>query len=327
MSLARPPLICLMGPTAAGKTDLAIELAEARGCELVSVDSALVYRGLDIGSAKPSYPHHLIDVRDPLEIYSAADFAMDANRLAAEITARGRTPLFVGGSMLYFKAFLEGLAEVPAAVPEIRREIEAEAATQGWPQLHAQLAEVDPVAAARIHPNHSRRIGRALEVYRSSGTTLTQWQAQTSDLPLPSEHYRVIQMAICPSDRAALHQRIHLRLKQMIAEGLLDEVRILFECEKLHRDLPAIRAVGYYQLWRHLEGEYSLAEAVERAEAATRQMAKRQLTWLRKWPDLAWILTDDQGNLTAATESEDSAGLIGEKPIQWALSYLDNVPV
>jgi tRNA dimethylallyltransferase len=182
----RPLLICLMGPTASGKTDLAIELAQARNCELVSVDSALVYRSLDIGSAKPEFPHHLVDIRDPLDAYSAADFAADAHRLAGEITARGRTPLLVGGTMLYFKAFLEGLADMPAADPDIRREIEAEAELHGWPSLHARLAEVDPESAARIHTNHSQRLGRALEVYRASGVTMTEWQSRQGSLPLPS---------------------------------------------------------------------------------------------------------------------------------------------
>jgi len=327
VACAKPPLICLMGPTASGKTDLAIELAQARNCELVSVDSALVYRGLDIGSAKPDYPHHLVDIRDPLEAYSAADFAADAHRLAAEITARGRTPLLVGGTMLYFKAFLEGLADMPAADPDIRREIETEAQRHGWPHLHARLGEVDPESAARIHPNHSQRLGRALEVYRASGITMTQWQSRQGGLPLPGEQYRIIQIAICPGDRAELHRRISLRFTQMMAAGLLDEVRALYGRGDLHADLPAMRAVGYRQLWQHLAGECSLEDAVASAEAATRQLAKRQLTWLRKWPGLSWIYTDEAGNLATGAQS-DLAGIeMAEKPIQLILNYVDNAPL
>ena len=327
MSAPKPLLICLMGPTASGKTDLAIELAAARNCELVSVDSALVYRGLDIGSAKPDYPHHLVDIRDPLEAYSAADFAADAHQLAADITARGRTPLFVGGTMLYFKAFLEGLADMPAADPDIRREIEAEAGRYGWPALHARLAEVDPESAARIHPNHSQRLGRALEVYRASGVTMTEWQSRQGSLPLPAQRYRIIQIAICPGDRAELHRRISVRFTQMMAAGLLDEVRSLYQRGDLHPDLPALRAVGYRQLWRHLAGECSLEEAVAGAEAATRQLAKRQLTWLRKWPDLNWIVTDEAGNLAAGQQSDLAGSKMGEKPIQVALNYIDKAPL
>jgi tRNA dimethylallyltransferase len=323
----KPLLICLMGPTASGKTDLAIELAQARNCELVSVDSALVYRGLDIGSAKPDYPHHLVDMRDPAEAYSAADFAADAHRLAAEISARGRTPLFVGGSMLYFKAFLEGLAEMPAADPDIRREIEAEAALHGWPQLHARLEELDPASAARIHPNHSQRLGRALEVYRASGITMTEWQSRQSRLPLPGAKYRIIQLAICPSDRAELHRRISIRFTQMLEDGLVQEVQALYERGDLTPDLPAIRAVGYRQLWQHLAGECSLEAAVASAEAATRQLAKRQLTWLRKWPGLNWIYTDEVGNLAAPRESDSAERGSGHDPIGLALNYFDKAPL
>ncbi len=327
MADSKPHLICLMGPTASGKTDLAIELARVRNCELVSVDSALVYRGLDIGSAKPEYPHHLVDIRDPGEVYSAAEFAADAHQLVGEITARGRTPLFVGGTMLYFKAFLEGLADMPAADPEIRREIEAEAELQGWPSLHARLAEVDPESAARIHPNHSQRLGRALEVYRASGVTMTEWQSQQGSLPLPAARYRITQIAICPGDRIELHRRISIRFTQMMAAGLLDEVRELYVRGDLHPDLPAMRAVGYRQMWQHLAGEWSLEDAVARAEAATRQLAKRQLTWLRKWPDLNWIYTHEEGNLAAGRESDLVGNGKGEKPLQLALNYLDKAPL
>ena len=328
----KPLLLCLMGPTASGKTDLAIALAEARNCELVSVDSALVYRGLDIGAAKPDYPHHLVDIRDPAQAYSAADFAADARRLVADISARGRTPLLVGGTMLYFKAFLEGLADMPAADPAIRREIEAQAAEHGWPWLHAQLARVDPEAAARIHPNHSQRLGRALEVFRASGIPLSQWQREESPRELPGERYRVVQLAICPADRAVLHRRIAARFEQMLAAGLLQEVRGLYQRGDLHPGLPAIRAVGYRQLWQHLAGECSLEEAVARAIAATRQLAKRQLTWLRKWPDLHWLPTDAAGNLLAGTESDTGLGAAlparsGQIPLEAVLNYLDSAPL
>ena len=330
MNLAKPLLICLMGPTASGKTDLAIELAERRDCELISVDSALVYRGLDIGSAKPDYPHHLIDILDPSQVYSAAEFVADATRVAADIVARGKTPLLVGGTMLYFKAFLEGLAEMPAADPAIRAQIEAQAAAHGWPHIHAQLAAVDPKSAARIHPNHSQRLSRALEVYRASGVTLTDWHgkqgagAARSD---PFECYRVVQLAICPVDRAVLHQRIAWRYGHMMEAGLLEEVRQLWRREDLHRDLPAVRAVGYRQLWRHLDGEYSLDEAVRKAVAATRQLAKRQLTWLRKWPDLGWIFTDRAGNFPESGLSDGTVELVDQKSVSQALNYLDRSPL
>jgi tRNA dimethylallyltransferase len=323
----KPLLICLLGPTASGKTDLAIELAGARDCELVSVDSALVYRGLDIGSAKPSYPHHLVDIRDPAQVYSAADFAADAHRLAADISGRGRIPLLVGGSMLYFKAFLEGLAAMPPANDEIRREVEAEAAIYGWPRLHARLAEVDPHAAGRIHPNHSQRLGRALEVYLNSGTTMTEWQRQQSRRPLPAAKYRVVQMAICPQDREVLHRRISSRFERMMAAGLLAEVAGLFRRGDLNADLPAIRAVGYRQIWQYLAGECSLEVAVDNAVAATRQLAKRQLTWLRKWQNLNWLYTDEAGNLIAPRESQSGVQISGQKPIEGALNYLDRPPI
>lgn len=327
MADTRPPLICLMGPTAAGKTDLAIALAQARNCELISVDSALVYRGLDIGSAKPAYPHHLVDIRDPAQPYSAADFAADAHRLAAEITRRGRIPLLVGGTMLYFRAFLEGLAEMPPADPDIRRQIEAEAATHGWPWLHARLAEVDPESARRIHPNHSQRLGRALEVYRASAVTMTEWQARQAAESLPADQYRIVQIAICPLDRAVLHRRIALRFEQMMAAGLLEEVRGLYLRGDLGADLPAIRAVGYRQLWRHLAGECTLASAVTNATAATRQLAKRQLTWLRKWPGLNWIYTDAAGNPAGQGGSYPAGAETGQKSIELALNYLDRPPL
>ena len=316
-----------MGPTASGKTDLAIEIAQAIDCELVSVDSALVYEGLDIGSAKPDYPHHLVDIRQPNEVYCVADFVADAGRLAAEITARGKVPLFVGGTMMYFKAFLDGLADMPVADPAVRRDIEAEACRLGWPHIHAQLAEIDPQSAARIHPNHSQRLCRALEVYRSSGTTMSEWQARqraSESVQLPGDIYRVVQLAICPHDRKVLHSRIAQRFEIMMRAGMLQEVADLHARSGLHADLPAIRAVGYRQLWGYLEREYSLDEGVTKAIAATRQLAKRQLTWLRKWPQLNWIYTDQAGNVLKSGGSEDAIEL--QTPLQAALCYLQQAP-
>jgi tRNA dimethylallyltransferase len=316
------PLICLMGPTASGKTDLAIGLAGQLNCELISVDSALVYRGLDIGSAKPDYRHHLVDIRDPGDPYSAADFAADARALCSDITARGKTPLLVGGTMLYFKAFLGGLAEMPPADPAIRAEIEALATAKGWPHIHQLLAEVDPQAAQRIHPNHSQRLSRALEVYRATGRPLSEWHSQQQDDDFLS-HYQLSQIAICPQDRAELHRRIALRFDIMMEQGFLAEVQGLYDRGDLHADLPAIRAVGYRQLWQHLAGELSLEEAVDKAVAATRQLAKRQLTWLRKWPDLEWIYTDNAGNVVEQPLSEQTGGT---KPLQQALKLLESNP-
>jgi tRNA dimethylallyltransferase len=311
-----------MGPTASGKTDLAIEIAKVRDCELISVDSALVYRGLDIGSAKPDYPHHLVDVRDPAQPYSAADFVTDAEAAVQAILARGRTPLLVGGTMLYFKAFLEGLAQMPAADPAVRAAIEAEAATSGWPALHAELARVDPASAARIHPNHSQRLSRALEVYRVSGTPLSHWQA-AGDGPGALARYDVRQMALSPARREVLHQRIETRFIHMLEAGFLEEVARLRARPDLDETLPAVRAVGYRQLWQHLAGEYDLEEATRRAVAATRQLAKRQLTWLRKWPDLTWLLTDDSGARLAPDDEGQKRSESAESPLLMALRLLD----
>jgi len=282
-----PPAVFLMGPTASGKTALAVSLVERFPLEIISVDSALVYRGMNIGTAKPDAatlaraPHHLLDIRDPTEAYSAAAFCDDARRLMADIVARGRVPLLVGGTMLYFRALLQGLDDLPRADAALRKQLEAEAADRGWPALHAELAQVDPVTAARLAPNDSQRIGRALEIFRLTGKPMSALldRAQ-SELP-----YHVLQLALIPSDRAVLHQRIAARFDAMLADGLIDEVQSLRQSYALTANLPAMRAVGYRQAWAYLDGEIDLGELREQGIAATRQLAKRQLTWLRSWPD------------------------------------------
>jgi tRNA dimethylallyltransferase len=282
-----PPAIFLMGPTASGKTALAVSLVERFPLEIISVDSALVYRGMDIGTAKPDAatlaraPHHLLDIRDPTDAYSAAAFCDDARRLMADIVARGRVPLLVGGTMLYFRALLRGLDDLPRADATLRKKLEAEAATRGWPALHADLAKVDPVTAARLAPNDSQRIGRALEIFQLAGIPMSALldRAQ-SELP-----YRVLQLALIPTDRAVLHQRIAARFDAMLAEGLLDEVETLRRAYALTPDLPAMRAVGYRQAWAYLDGDIDMKALRDQGIAATRQLAKRQLTWLRSWPD------------------------------------------
>ncbi|WP_296750341.1 tRNA (adenosine(37)-N6)-dimethylallyltransferase MiaA [Thiobacillus sp.] len=299
-----PPAIFLMGPTASGKTALAVNLLERFPLEIISVDSALVYRGMDIGTAKPDAatlaraPHHLLDIRDPTEAYSAAAFCDDARRLMADIAARGKVPLLVGGTMLYFRALLHGLDDLPRADAALRKKLEREAAERGWPALHAELAVVDPVTAARLAPNDSQRIGRALEIFRLAGTPMSALLDQDqSELP-----YRVLQFALIPSDRAVLHQRIAARFDAMLAEGLLDEVEILRRSYALTPDLPAMRAVGYRQAWAYLDGDIDLAALREQGIAATRQLAKRQLTWLRSWPDV--VVLDC---LAAGLESQATA--------------------
>jgi len=294
---SHPPAIFLMGPTASGKTALAVSLVERFPLEIISVDSALVYRGMDIGTAKPDAatlaraPHHLLDIRDPTEVYSAAAFCDDAKRLMADIVARGKVPLLVGGTMLYFRALLQGLDDLPRADAALRKKLEAEAAARGWPALHAELAAVDPVTAARLAPNDSQRIGRALEIFRLTGKPMSaQLDRAQSELP-----YRVLQLALIPSDRAVLHQRIAARFDAMLAEGLLEEVKTLRRSDALTPDLPAMRAVGYRQAWACLDGEIDSKELREQGIAATRQLAKRQLTWLRSWPDAVVLdcLADD----------------------------------
>lgn len=312
-----------MGPTAAGKTDLAIELSKVLPCELISVDSALVYRGMDIGTAKPSkaqlaeFPHRLIDILDPAQSYSAADFRSDALAAMAQITARGNIPLLVGGTMLYFKALLDGLADMPAANAAVRAQLEADAQAFGWQSLHDQLAVVDPVSAARIHPNDPQRLIRALEVYRVSGMSMTahreQQTAQSTEAAasgcqqLP---YTVANLAIAPADRKVLHQRIALRFEQMLDQGFLDEVLALRSRGDLHAGLPSIRAVGYRQVWDHLDGKLTREEMQGRGIIATRQLAKRQFTWLRSWEDLHWLDSLASDNLSRALKYLGSVSIL-----------------
>ena len=278
-----------MGPTASGKTDLAIYLTEHFPVDIISVDSAMVYRGLNIGSAKPSdeelqkAPHRLIDVVDPLEVYSAARFRKDALKEMAEITRAGRIPLLVGGTMLYFRALLQGLSELPESDEAIRQMLEQQAKESGWDKMHQRLAEVDAEAAARIHPNDPQRISRALEVYEMTGKPMSQLQKEKKAEPLP---YQVLKLALIPSDRALLHQRIEKRFTQMLEQGFIEEVKTLRNRGDLHQDLPAVRAVGYRQVWDYLDGIIDYTEMQERGVIATRQLAKRQLTWLRSEKDL-----------------------------------------
>ncbi|MDT6960500.1 tRNA (adenosine(37)-N6)-dimethylallyltransferase MiaA [Cupriavidus sp. SZY C1] len=292
-SSIHPPVVCLLGPTASGKTAAALALAARRPVEIISLDSALVYRGMDIGTAKPtpdelaSVPHHLIDIIDPLDSYSAAQFVTDAERLVDDIRARGRTPLIVGGTMLYYKALTQGLNDLPQADPALRAELDALAAARGWPALHAMLAEVDPVTAARLAPNDAQRIQRALEIFRLSGQPMSALLARQADARTfagaADARYRVI--ALEPSDRAVLHARIAARFDAMLEGGLLDEVKALRARGDLHLGLPSMRCVGYRQVWEYLDGDCDFATMRERGIAATRQLCKRQLTWLRSTPE------------------------------------------
>ena len=291
-SAQRKPVVLLMGPTGAGKTDLALELAADLPVEIVSVDSAMVYRGMDIGTGKPSadilqqHPHHLVDILDPAQSYSAGQFVRDALRAISDIHARGRVPLLVGGTMLYFRALRHGLAELPQADPQVRATIDAEAAQQGWPALHAQLTSIDPIAATRIQPNDGQRIQRALEVFRLSGRTMTDLHAATA---LPDPSLTFASYASMPGDRDRLYQSIAARFETMMAMGLMEEVATLHQRGDLHSRLPAIRCVGYRQLWEHLEGVVSRNQSVENAVLATRHLARRQLVWLRADQQTRWI--------------------------------------
>jgi len=288
-----------MGPTAGGKTPLALALAREFPFEIVSVDSAQVYRGMDVGTAKPTHaeraavPHHLVDIIDPTETYSAARFRSDALRLMSEITSRGKVPLLVGGTMLYFKALREGLSELPDADEGVRAEIDAEAAARGWPVMHAELASIDPQTAARLKATDAQRIQRALEVYRVGGVPMSQLLGRKkSALP-----FRLVEFALVPSDRAALHRRIEARFEAMLEGGLIDELEALRKRYALRPGLPSMRCVGYRQVWQHLEGELDRNELRDLGIFATRQLAKRQLTWIRRMKQLRSFdcLTEDVG--------------------------------
>ena len=294
---SRPLAIAVMGPTASGKTALAVELARRLDGEIVSVDSALVYRGLDIGAAKPDaaerggVPHHLIDVRDPWQPYSAAEFASDARAAVLDIAARGKVPVLAGGTGLYFQALLRGLAAMPPADPAVRAALAAEAAARGWADLHAELRALDPEAGARIRPGDAQRIQRALEVYRVSGRPISAWQR---DPPPPRLAVKVLPLVLAPAQRERLHQRIAARFDAMLQAGFLDEVRRLRALPQLQAhpaplELPAVRAVGYRQAWEFLDGQGDAARFRERGIFATRQLAKRQLTWLRGELDARWF--------------------------------------
>jgi tRNA dimethylallyltransferase len=286
-----PAAVCLMGPTAAGKTDVAVRLVDAFGFEIISVDSALVYRGMDVGTAKPDAavlkraPHRLLDIREPEESYSAGDFVRDARCEMESIRAAGRVPLLVGGTMMYFRALTEGLASLPPADEALRRQLDEEASAAGWPAMHRRLAAVDPAAAARIDANDRQRIQRALEVYLASGRPLSEWHARHSE-SAREESRRFLKIGLLPEPRATLHSRVEARFNDMLERGFVDEVRQLRARPGLNARSPSMRAVGYRQLWGYLDSDYGLQEAVERALAATRQLAKRQITWLRSEPDV-----------------------------------------
>ena len=288
----KPLAIFLMGPTASGKTDLAIQLRQQLPVEVISVDSALIYRGMDIGTAKPSKaelalaPHRLIDICDPAESYSAANFRTDALREMQEISAQGKIPLLVGGTMLYYKALLEGLSPLPSADEKVRSEIEAKATLIGWAGLHQELSKIDPISAQRINPNDSQRINRALEVFYLTGKTLTELTTQKGEA-LP---YNILQFAIAPEQREVLHLRIEQRFHKMIELGFQQEVEKLYRRPDLNENLPSIRCVGYRQMWEYLRGDYDHDEMVFRGICATRQLAKRQITWLRGWTSpIQWL--------------------------------------
>jgi tRNA dimethylallyltransferase len=293
-------VIFLMGPTAVGKTKFAIQLCQYLPVEIISVDSAMVYRGMDIGTGKPSLaeqrlaPHHLIDIRDPLYPYSAADFAKDALELMSAIIARGHIPLLVGGTMLYFRALQQGLSPLPSANQDIRSKLLKEAEEYGWACMHQRLTHIDEEASRRIHPNDPQRIQRALEVYEISGKPMSSFFTSQEEQSLP---YKTHAFALMPTDRKILHQRIEERFEEMLALGLIDEVQKLFQRGDLNPDLPAIRAVGYRQVWSFLSGDYDFEQMRYKAVVATRQLAKRQLTWLRSLPNLKCLENNDSASL------------------------------
>jgi tRNA dimethylallyltransferase len=295
-----PPALFLMGPTASGKTDLAIELCENLPCEIISVDSALIYRGMDIGTAKPNVaelkkaPHRLINILDPAQSYSVAEFRKDALLAMQDITTRGNIPLLVGGTMMYYKALIDGLSPLPESDQNVRRAIESQAEESGWNVLHQQLAQIDPGSAKRIHPNDPQRLIRALEVYLLTNRSMTDLMATKSD-PIP---YNIKQFCIAPDDRKVLHERIAQRFQLMVDTGFQAEVEQLRDRGDLHLNLPSIRCVGYRQMWQHLDGEYDFYEMCEKSIAATRQLAKRQLTWLRGWENIHSLDTFSSDNLS-----------------------------
>ena len=287
--MAAPTVICLTGPTAAGKSASTLALAQRWDVEIIVMDSATIYQGMDIGTAKPSaaeqaaVPHHLLDIRDPAESYSAASFVHDTESLIDQIHARQRHVLICGGTLLYYKALREGLSQLPESTPEVRAALDAEALIKGWPTLHQELLAIDPTTATRLAPNDSQRIQRALEIYRVSGQTMSSWLKDNPPQPLQQRSYATISLE--PTERQLLSPRISQRYQQMIDQGLVAEVERLFARADLHVGLPSIRSVGYRQLWDYLEGEMALDAAIERAVIATRQLAKRQMTWLRSMPD------------------------------------------
>ena len=297
------PVIAIMGPTASGKTGLALDIAAQVDSEVISVDSALVYKGMDIGTAKPTQEeqagvvHHLIDIIDPADSYSVSQFVNDTNGLIGDILARGKVPILAGGTMMYFNALINGISPLPKSNEKIRDDITQQAQRLGWSKLHDELRGVDPISGERIHPNDPQRITRALEVYRSTGKTLTYWQQQKGE-KCP---YNIAQFAIAPTDRAVLHERIATRFDMMLEQGFEKEVLKLYERSDLHEELPSIRSVGYRQMWQYLDGQLSYAEMRERGIIATRQLAKRQLTWLRGWEQVTWLDTFANDNLIKIT--------------------------
>ncbi len=297
------PVVFLMGPTASGKTDLAMKLYDSLPCEIVSVDSAMIYKGMDVGTAKPDaetlqrYPHRLIDICEPTEAYSAAEFRRDALAEIKEIRDAGKIPILTGGTMLYFHALRNGLAQLPEADPVVRQRLLDEAEQMGWPHMHARLAEVDPESAERLNPNDSQRLQRALEVYEISGRTMTElWADQEKQKP----DFPIISMAVMPDDRAELHQRIEKRFDIMLEQGFIDEVRQLWERGDLNLQMPSVRCVGYRQVWEYFSGTWDYETMRFKGIVATRQLAKRQVTWLRSWENLTWMDTHDPKLLSNA---------------------------